>query len=420
MFLIDLHPECVYKHLTSNSEPSLTLPNSVKRVQESFFNERISFDTALKEMEFRRSVPSYLFFKRHNENGSFSFVKAKASVRGNDVYRVRTYSRHAELLKFCELNEGVSFINPESVGHSCGVLKFTLTANPSHFDMVSFNSHYVNYFLDLFVKRLRNIYGDIVVCRSFEVSKKKARGFIHVNVVVLFLNKMLPVFRHESKKRSRVDGKPVVTWRLSSFALKESFAELWDCGFLDVRAVVDSHDLAEYVLKYFVKEFHDKEAKDNQSLTLSTLSLFSKRSFSFPLGSAVRGSHSFVESVINFVIEQNYAESGETGVSFPRLDTIPHNSLEFEFLGIFLDLHGEYDRNIWSELVDKPPPEIDESPMYEDIWIEMGVSVVMCSFDSGSRLDENGQFVKELFVPPKFTRQNRFKTGFFESHKRRV
>lgn len=410
--------ECVYGN--SDSDASLTLPNSVGRVQESFFNERISFDTALKQMEFRRSVPSYLFFKRHNENGSFSFVKAKASVRGNDVYRVRTYSRHSELLKFCELNDGVSFIKPESVGHSCGVLKFTLTANPSHFDMVSFNSYYVNYFLDLFVKRLRNIYGNIVVCRSFEVSKKKARGFIHVNVVVLFLDKMLPVFRHESKRRSCVDGKPVVTWRLSSFALKESFAELWDCGFLDVRAVVDSHDLAEYVLKYFVKEFHDKEAKANQSLTLSTLSLFSKRSFSFPLGSVKRGSHSFVESVINFVLENSYAEFGsETEVSFPRLDTIPHNSLEFEFLGIFLDFHDEYDSNIWSEIVDKPPPAIDESPMYEDIWLEMGVSVMMCRFDSGSRLNEYGHFVKSSFVQPKFTSQKRFRTGFFESCKRR-
>ena len=75
---------------------------------------------------------------------------------------------------------------------------------------------------------------------------------------------------------------------------------MWDLGFVDVRAIKDPTDLAEYTLKYHLKYFKDKQSAKTQDLTLSTLSLYDKRSFSFPISSAKRGTLDFCETMINY------------------------------------------------------------------------------------------------------------------------
>ncbi|GAH93048.1 unnamed protein product, partial [marine sediment metagenome] len=113
--------------------------------------------------------------------------------------------------------------------------------------------------------------------------------------------------------------------------------------------------MAEYTLKYHIKEFTDKQSHETQELTFSTLSLYDKRCFSFPKASEIRGTKDFTETVIDYT----FGLDKDTTVNFDRLDIILHNSLECRFLGHYLDVNDNFNGNLWFEIVDSPPPEID-------------------------------------------------------------
>ncbi|GAI40306.1 unnamed protein product, partial [marine sediment metagenome] len=247
----------------------------------------------------------YLYFEYDKDDGSTGYLKSKASIRGNNVYRARVWNRHRDLLTFCEVNKGISYIIPDDHGHHANILKFVLTVNPGGWNRDDFNSFYSTYFYDLFIKRIRNEYPGVVVARSFEVSTKKARGYLHFNVIAIFPDHEFAIYEHTSRKRKHLNGEPIKSWRLQYYyeykALeagdpgnsKEFFNDMWDCGNVDVRAVTGPGDLAEYCLKYHIKYFTAPEYAKTQDLTLATLSLYDKRAFSFPRESIIRGTMGF-------------------------------------------------------------------------------------------------------------------------------
>jgi len=390
------------------------LPYPLRSTQRSYFSGRIGFDRAVDSINLRRCIPSFLFYNVDDPEVGRYCVKSKASFRGNDVYRARVWNRHKELLTFCELNKDISFINwvPDS-GFNSSVFKFTLTVDPGGWDRDVYNKFYSQYFYDLFIKRIRNLYPSVVVARSTEVSTKRARGYVHFNVVAVFPDDCFPVFLHTSKQVKNCYGEYVKSWRLRDYDMKTFFGDLWDPGFVDVRSVKDTNDLAEYTLKYHLKYFRNDKNRATQDLTLSTLSLYDKRAFSFPRESVARGCSDFCETVIDYTVGLDKKQC-----FFPRLDIICHNSLiddrKIDFEGFFVDYNDDYD-DIWYEIVDKPPDSVNE---YENWKGFTGIDVELCSRDDGFRYDPDrwdddgdnmGHWSKKVFVPGKYTRQVKYR-----------
>lgn len=377
-----------------------TLPNSVSYTRKGYAEGLLDFDSACARIKARRYTSSYIFLEKLQEDGSTHIIKAKTSIRGNDVYRARVWNRHKELLSFCELNDKISYIVPKlDGGFTSNILKFTLTVTPTTninggWERDEFNSWYSNYFYDLFIKRIRNLYHDVVIAKSLEVSTKQLRGYIHINVIAVFPNHSFPVYHHVSKHRVS-NGKPVKSWRLKTYEMKQDFDDMWDCGHVDVRAVESPHDLSEYALKYHLKDFTNKQSHETQELTLSVLSLYDKRCFSFPRASEIRGTQGFTETIINYTVglEQNT-------VFFPELDIIPHNSLTCRFLGHFLDVHDNFNGDLWFEIVDHPPPEVDNSAIFGDEKpYSLGLPVdTISTWDTGTRMVD-GLWIQSIKNP---------------------
>ncbi|GAH94344.1 unnamed protein product [marine sediment metagenome] len=365
----DIHASGPWGLSKNTSGFSDTLPNSINYTRKGYFQGLLSFDSACERIKARRNTSSYIFFEITKDDGSTEIVKSKAAVRGNDVYRARVWNRHKDLLSFCEVNDKISYIVPDKHGYHCNVLKATLTVNPKGRDRDDYNSNSMNHHYDLYVKRIRNQFPGVVVAKTLEVNTKKIRGWFHINVIMLFPDDSFPVYQHTSKLNThRKNGHPIKSWRLKHYSSasavnagksanisKEFFADAWDCGYVDVRAISGPRDLAEYTLKYHIKNFTDKKSHETQELTFSALSLYNKRCFSFPNASAVRGTRGFTDTVINHTVELE----GQT-VNFPELDIISHNSLECRFLGHYLDVHDNFNGNLWFEIVDRPPTEIDK------------------------------------------------------------
>jgi len=383
---------------------NLTLPYRISGIRDLYKSGDIDFDSACNLITNKRDFSSYVVFSGVHDNGFKEYVISKCSFRGNDVYRARVWNRHLELLRFCELNKDKSFIvSSKDSGFVSSVLKFTLTVDPKRFSRDDFNSSMCSYYYDLFIKSLRNHYPDVVIARSYEVSTKKARGYLHVNVVAVFPDCSFPVYLHKSKKSLDRNGNPVESWRLKNYSDKTSISDFWECGFVDIRSVKDPNDLAEYSLKYHIKEFTKKSNKSNQDLTMAVLSLYNKRAFSFPRASVARGSADFVETVINYTVGLDSSDP----VVFPRLDIINHNSLDYVFEGFFYDIYNGYDPKVWNLVLEHPPPEIDPVCPYENYMLNPN-AVELCVFDSGARLI-NDYFVNPVFVPKKSVCQKRFK-----------
>lgn len=381
------------------------LPSPVDYIRSRFFNHDIDFNFACGMIKCRRDTPSYCFFDIPDDKGGVYTVKSKTPFRGNDVYRARVWNRHKELLTFCECNNNISYVLHDDHGYTSNILKFTLTVDPSGWDRDEFDSYYGQYFYDLFIKRIRNDFPGVVVAKSVEVSTKKARGYLHYNVVAVFPDHAFPVYLHTSK-RCDSKGRPIKSWRLKEYSMKRDFDDLWDPGYVDVRSVKGPGDLAEYTLKYHIKDFTNPKNRASQNLTLSTLSLYNKRSFSFPRASIVRGTLDFCETVINYTVGLDL----EGPVLFPRLDIINHNSLDCDFLGHFVDYQHEYDSDLWYEVVDRPPDSLDPVKLYQDCFAP---SVVLVNHDYGSRLNPvTGFYENKEFKLPKYTFQKKFRKTY--------
>lgn len=398
----------------------IILPSPVGYVRKRFFNGDIDFDFACRMITVRRETNSSCFFSHDVEDSRGDLVekytRCKSSFRGNDIYRARVWDRHKELLTFCELNNKISYIIPSEKGYTCNILKETLTVDPKSFDRDPYNLYYANYFCDLTIKRLRNKYPGVVVSKTLEVSTKKARGYIHINLIMVFPNHSFPVYLHTSKKTKNSKGEYAKSWRLQDYETKRWFGDAWDPGFVDVRAVTGPQDLAEYSLKYHIKYFQDPVSSKTQDLTLSTLSLYNKRAFSFPRSSTTRGTLSFCETVINYTVGLDNSDP----VVFPRLDIIKHNSLDYKFLGHLVDYYGQYDPSIWHEDLDRPPNEFMTEDYIQKMIEKDYLRPTLSIWDSGARLNDSGDYCNPVFKSPVYVHQKRFRTGTFYNKFKKV
>lgn len=334
------------------------IPLNLSQVKRLYDHREIVLNEAVTLVNNWRYNDMWLCFKREDlSTKKVDYVYSKASKRGNDVYRWRVKNRHKVILDFCEENSDINYvISDDDLGFSSSVLKFTLTADPKRFNLRDFNRSECSYYLDLFIKRLRNKYHLVLVspARSFEVSEN---GYLHVNVIVYFPKMKFPIYLHKSKKT-----KDNYSWRLRDYPLKNEISAMWECGFVDIRAVSDTHDLLEYCLKYHIKYFNKPEYKKKQSFTLSVLSLYNKRSISIP--------DKFVKPIIS------YSCSLKGFVDY-RLDKYMHNSLNsdvknyaFSFICIKNEFDIDFKPDLW-HFVDSRPPDLVDLDLCFNVYSDM-------------------------------------------------
>lgn len=378
----------------SNLTNQLVLPLPLHKVQYRYSQKYSTFEQSIKMINARRETPSYLYFERENpdpEIKTTQIVQSKCSLRGNDIYRARVYNRHKTLIDFCDVNPDITFIIKNPKGHHSNILKFTLTVTPptnlnGGWDRDEYNSWYSQYHYDHFIKRIRNQYPGVVIAKSLEVSTKKLRGYIHINVIAIFPDHNFPVYQHKSKKRTNSKGKPITTWRLGNYQLKQSIDDLWDPGFVDIRAIENPNDLVEYALKYHIKYFTNQQSKQTQDLTLSTLSLYDKRAFSFPHESLIRGTADFTDTLIDYTVGLE-----QTTVNSPRVHIIQHNSLKHDFLGFYFDINNEINSDLYYEILDKPPPQLNIFYPYDKNTLDIPTPPARAL----QKIDDNCRFDKE-------------------------
>jgi len=356
----------------------IVLPRSIGSTAKCYFSGYVDFDFAMHSIHCRSQTPSFNFFKSEDEDGEIKYHKSKSAIRGNDVYRWRVLKRHRPLIRFCEVNPNKQYILKNEKGYYTNIIKCTLTPD---------------------IKLL-------VVSRTYESGIQKTKGYIHINVIIILPNNDLPVFHYTSKKRRNTKGKPIESWRLQSYDLRNEIADMWACGFVDIRAIKDTNDLIEYSLKYYIKEFTNSEAKNNQSLTMGVLSLYNKRGYSFPRASTVRNTLSFEDTIIDYTAS---LDDGDP-VNIPLLDIQMHNSLNFTHIGHIIDYNGDYSSEIWFETIDKPPDHLNPDNTYHDSYQYVPA---INSHDYGYRKNEDGVLKKQDFIEPKFTIQKKFRQGTF-------
>jgi hypothetical protein len=346
---------------------------SVSNARKEYFSNRCSLDEACHSISVWRGNNMYLCFRGETPNDEVKYYYQKASKRGNDVYRWRVKNRFKKILDFSEENKDLSFIEESKDGYFCSHLKEqTLTVDPGKYSLNDFNSRICSKELDRQIKRIRNVYPDVKVSRTYEVFTNKAKGFLHVN-----------------QKNERL-------WRLRNYKDKVFFQSSWGCGFVDVRAVSTAQDLLEYCLKYHIKYFKNVKAKGNQDLTLSVLTLFNKRAFSI--------SDSFTDAIISY--SHSLGVSGDSS----RLDTIMHNSLgencSFQFLGVVHESELNFTPEGWFFVRDEPPPSLSKYQNPASGQIVTKVYVTLLRKDTGWRMprkiDVNlgrGSVFKEEILP---------------------
>jgi hypothetical protein len=343
---------------------------SVGNARKEYFSEKCSLDDACHSISVWRGNNMYLCFRGETSNHEVKYYYQKASKRGNDVYRWRVKNRFRKILDFAEENKDLSFIEKSEDGCFCShVLKLTLTVDPGKFSLNDFNSRICSKELDKQIKRIRNVYPDVKVSRTYEVFTDKAKGFLHVNQVLFFPSFSFPVFLHVTKKNQR-------SWRLKNRKDRIFFQESWGCGFVDVRAVSTAQDLLEYCLKYHIKYFKNRTAKGNQDLTLSVLTLFNKRAFSIP--------DSFTDAIIS------YSQSLGVSYNMSRLDIVLHNSLgensNCQFLGVIRESELGFIPEGWFFVRDEPPPCLLKYQDPQSGKIVSKVYVTLLRRDSGWRM----------------------------------
>lgn len=326
-----------------------SIPTQLNQIRKLYEKGLIGFDDIPLLVKNWRDDDKYLSFKVTDNKGNITYLYSKCSKRGNDIYRSRVQKKQKELLEFCENNDMILIDWDGGNVFYSNILKMTLTVNSKKVSRDVFNKRLCSYYVDLFAKRIRNKYSNVKIARTYEVSDN---GFLHVNLVLIFPNHRFRVRYHKSKKKRNCKGKPVETWRLLDYQQKREFDNLWEPGFIDIRAIENTKDLIEYTLKYQIKYFTHKPSQKKQDLTLGILSFYNKRSFSIP--------KSFKIALYDIVNKKKGFDREILNRS-TRLDIIKHNSLTFEFIGIFSKDDTPFVENKWYFETEKPPPgyEID-------------------------------------------------------------
>ena len=320
-------------------------PPSLNSITKIYQNGKIDFENAIILIKRWRNDDKYICFKKTDSENKITYCYSKASKRGNDVYRWRVTKRHQKIIEFCNENH-ICLIQSENNKNYSQIIKITGTVAIKKYDKDKVNSELISYYDDLFKKRIRNKYSRVRIARTYEVSRS---GYLHINWVLYFPNNRFEVRLHKAKQGKH---KGRYTWRLAKYSVKQKLDGLWELGHCDIRAVENTNDLIEYVLKYQIKYFTQKDNQTKQDLTLSVLSLYNKRSFSIP--------DSFVKDVIDHCCSLLESEDKH------RLDKIMHNSLkqnkseqgknyQCEFIGLIPKSEIHFNSNIWFFESKEPP-----------------------------------------------------------------
>jgi hypothetical protein len=119
--------------------------------------------------------------------------------------------------------------------------------------------------------RLEQKYGKIYHIISVEAT---LNAYPHLNVILLFENYRFRIKKHISKKNGRI------TYRLANYKLKEEIANLWhriknkeieQIGTVDIQAPKGLSDLADYVMKYCLKDLEHIQEIPKEELNYYTL-----------------------------------------------------------------------------------------------------------------------------------------------------
>jgi len=122
-----------------------------------------------------------------------------------------------------------------------------------------------------FKTRLEQKYGKIYHIISVEAT---INSYPHLNAILLFENYRFRIKRHKSKKNGRI------TYRLANYELKEEIANLWhqvknkeikQIGTVDIQAPKGIKDLADYVMKYCLKDLEHIQEIPKEELNYYTL-----------------------------------------------------------------------------------------------------------------------------------------------------
>lgn len=325
------------------------IPVTASTVRYLYKNGEIDIDMANTLLSNWRDDPSYLGFKVETDEG-VSYEYIKASKRGNDVHKWRVCKRFRPILNLCAENEDLAVVRECPSGHRTQILKFTLTADPKKYDRDEFNENVVSDELDRWMNKFirREIDKDAEYLRSYEVHKGKNKGYIHVNVTIVFPNRSFKMAWYDPKEEDKHSR-----WILQDRRIKNKFTDAWRCGHADVRGLSDVHSVAEYAIKYYIKDFTSDAHREMQNLTNSVLTLHNKRSF------AISGS-------FQYSLERLIRRCGDKH----RLDTCMHNSpteaeeqsggspAKYTFLGVYGAGEIGISGNIWLFIDEHPPPDI--------------------------------------------------------------
>lgn len=252
---------------------------------------------------------------------------AKSSKRGNDVYRNRISKRLQPLLDYTTSHRDYDFSRNT---HTRAIfLTLTFDANGYYGGKpLSMGEAWDSLSSDwnIFITRLRQIYGEVSVFRVYEVFRS---GYPHIHAVILFKDKSF-----------RVIGKEDIP--TSEF---KNIDKLWHSN-IRISSIRNTGKAIGYLTKYLTKAI----STDQHEFCLAMLWIKGKRSYSIS-GDFIKTLHSLIQIMHN---------------SKSPIDLISYLPLEpkeiYKYLGVIpaniLDLHGFYQ--------DIEPPDLELIKFYVD------------------------------------------------------
>jgi hypothetical protein len=248
-------------------------------VRSAYFSNVIDESRVCSIYQKWRDDPEYFFLRGLDSSGDLvTHAFAKASKRGNDVYKARVRERFQDVKKLPD----VDFLS--IYDGKTPALFITLSVDPKRFTLKEAWQQISGY-LHRFEDAVRREYGSFEHLRSFEAHES---GYPHVHLLLFFHKRKFVVFPHRRKK----DGRLV--YRVPN-KHNDAFHSMWSMGSnIDVLGVGNTKGFLSEVVKYITKDiFTDKAV-----LTNAMMWLFRKRQFSISKNffSSIFGNYSDVLS----------------------------------------------------------------------------------------------------------------------------
>jgi len=237
-----------------------------------------------------RDLSTYNVFKKTLPDGTTELVGGKARKRGNDIDQWRKRKRFKEGEE--KIAPYMVFKRSEHNTFLCNSFFFTLTYGRSDLSVAdSWEKRAASDYRD-YISWLRKRYGSLIPIRVF-VSHDD--GYVHIHVIVVFLDEIWHVKRHHGslrlrKKRMSETEKKGRRGRPKKYTTpdpkvdpsKDYLASGWHHGKIDVEAIDTPAKAFSYLLGYMNGSFGEGKEGNNLSgdASLTMNWLFGKRSFS--------------------------------------------------------------------------------------------------------------------------------------------